>query len=319
MFRDPKFGCLKEVIMAYFNGIEELIGSTPLIRLSRYCKGAGVPDVLFGKLEMFNPTGSAKDRPALYMLKDMEQSGRLGVGGTVIEPTSGNTGIGLAAVGAARGYRVILVMPDTMSVERIRLLTAYGANVVLTPGKDGMRGAILKAEELNKSIPGSVIAGQFTNPVNSEAHYKTTGPELFDQMDGRTDAFVAGVGTGGTLTGCARYLKEQNKSIKIFAVEPESSPLLSKGVSGVHGLQGIGANFVPQILDTALIDDVIAVSDTAAFSAAKLLARSEGLLCGITSGAALAAAGQVALKGFKNIAVLLPDSGDRYLSTGIYD
>lgn len=307
--------------MAVFENIESLVGNTPLVRLKRFSAALGAPDCLYGKLENANPTGSAKDRPALYMIRKAEESGELLPGGTIIEPTSGNTGIGLAAIGAARGYRVILTMPDTMSKERIQLLTAYGAEVVLTDGKMGMSGAIAKAEELLASIKGAIIPGQFVNPENARAHEETTGPEIFRDLGDEIGAFVAGVGTGGTLTGTARFLKKNAKDIKVIAVEPASSPLISKGYSGAHGLQGIGANFIPEILDSSLIDRVEAVSDEDAFETAKKLARSEGLLCGITSGAALFAAARYAIETGENrpVVALLPDSGSRYLSSGIYD
>ena len=307
--------------MAVFANIEALVGNTPLVRLSRLSKELGIPDCLYGKLESANPTGSAKDRPALSMILKAEADGLLLSGGTIIEPTSGNTGIGLAAIGAARGYRVILTMPDTMSRERIQLLTAYGAQVVLTEGKKGMSGAIEKAEALKASIKGAIIAGQFDNPENARAHEETTGPELVRDLGAEIGAFVAGVGTGGTLTGTARYLKKAVPGVRVVAVEPASSPLLSKGYSGAHGLQGIGANFVPSILDSSLIDRIEAVSDEDAFNTAKTLARVEGLLCGITSGAALFAAAGLAREtdGTKPVVALLPDSGTRYLSSGIYD
>ena len=307
--------------MPVFANIEALVGGTPLVRLSRLSRLLGVPDCLYGKLESMNPTGSAKDRPALFMIQRAEAEGRLLPGGTIIEPTSGNTGIGLAAIGAARGYRVILTMPDTMSRERIQLLTAYGAQVVLTRGEKGMSGAIEKAEGLKASIKGAIIAGQFDNPENARAHEETTGPELVNDLGGEIGAFVAGVGTGGTLTGTARYLKKAVPGVRVVAVEPASSPLLSKGYSGAHGLQGIGANFVPSILDVSLIDRIEAVSDADAFETAKALSRAEGLLCGITSGAALFAAAGPAREtdGGKPVVALLPDSGTRYLSSGIYD
>lgn len=306
--------------MAVYDSMESLIGSTPLLRMDRAASAYKAQGPIYGKLEMFNPTGSAKDRAALFMLQDAEDRGILPPGGTVIEPTSGNTGIGLAAVGAARGYRVIVVMPDSMSRERIRLISAYGAEVVLTPGALGMKGAIEKAESLSRELGGAFIAGQFGNPANPRSHECTTGPELYSDLQGRIGAFVAGAGTGGTLTGTARYLKAMDPSIRIVAVEPAASPLLTRGVCGPHGLQGIGANFVPENLDLSLIDEIIPVSDEDAFAAAKAIARREGLLTGITSGAAFFASVQVsrALPG-KNIVALLPDNGDRYLSTGLYD
>ena len=303
-----------------YSCMEEIIGNTPMVKLSRYLAARGISGSVFGKLESVNPSGSAKDRAALYMIDEAEKNGVLTLGGTIIEPTSGNTGIGLAAIGAARGYRVILVMPDTMSQERIRLLKAYGAQVVLTPGNEGMKGSIARAEELREAILGAVLAGQFDNPANPLAHEKTTGPEIWKDLGGKVDVFVAGAGTGGTLTGTAKYLKKQNPDIRIVAVEPASSPLLTEGHAGAHGLQGIGANFVPKNLDLSLVDEIMTVTDEDAFASAKLLARSEGLLTGITSGAAAYAAGELAKKyPDANIVALLPDNGDRYLSTGIYD
>ena len=303
-----------------YSCMEEIIGNTPMVKLSRYLAARGISGSVFGKLEGVNPSGSAKDRAALYMIDEAEKNGVLTLGGTIIEPTSGNTGIGLAAIGAARGYRVILVMPDTMSQERIRLLKAYGAQVVLTPGSEGMKGSIARAEELREAILGAVLAGQFDNPANPLAHEKTTGPEIWKDLGGKVDVFVAGAGTGGTITGTAKYLKKQNPDIRIVAVEPASSPLLTEGRSGAHGLQGIGANFVPKNLDLSLVDEIMTVTDEDAFASAKLLARSEGLLTGITSGAAAYAAGELAKKyPDANIVALLPDNGDRYLSTGIYD
>lgn len=303
-----------------YSCMEEIIGNTPMVKLSRYLAARGISGSVFGKLEGVNPSGSAKDRAALYMIDEAEKNGVLTLGGTIIEPTSGNTGIGLAAIGAARGYRVILVMPDTMSQERIRLLKAYGAQVVLTPGSEGMKGSIARAEELREAILGAVLAGQFDNPANPLAHEKTTGPEIWKDLGGKVDMFVAGAGTGGTITGTAKYLKKQNPDIRIVAVEPASSPLLTEGHAGAHGLQGIGANFVPKNLDLSLVDEIMTVTDEDAFASAKLLARSEGLLTGITSGAAAYAAGELAKKyPDKNIVALLPDNGDRYLSTGIYD
>ena len=299
--------------MAVYENMEGLIGSTPLVHLNKF--GASI----YGKLEMLNPTGSAKDRAALYMINEAEKAGLIAPGGAIIEPTSGNTGIGLAAIGARRGYKVIVVMPDTMAKERIRLISAYGAQVVLTEGRLGMKGAIQRAEEIKAGLSNAFIAGQFENPANPLAHECTTGPEIYGDLNGNIAAFVAGVGTGGTLSGTARYLKSKNPDIKIIAVEPASSPLLSEGRAGSHGLQGIGANFVPENLDIKLIDEIIAVSDEAAFISAKRLAREEGLLCGITSGAALFAAQLAAKKYTGNIVALLPDNGDRYLSTGIYD
>lgn len=301
--------------------LTELIGRTPLLMLSRYAKKNALEATLLAKLEYFNPAGSVKDRVGAKMIEDAERSGRLKPGATIIEPTSGNTGIGLAAVGAAKGYKVILTMPDTMSVERISLLRAYGAELVLTDGARGMAGAIEKANEIAAATPGSMIAGQFTNPANPEAHYETTAPEIWEDTDGCVDVFVAGVGTGGTLTGIGRYLKEKNPNVKIVAVEPTSSPLLSKGTAGAHGLMGIGANFIPDTLDTDIYDEIITVTEEEAYAAGRALVGSEGVLVGITSGAALHAATLVAKrpenKG-KSIVVLLPDTGERYLSTPMY-
>ena len=300
----------------------ELIGRTPLLKLNRYTKNAGVEEaVILGKLEYLNPAGSVKDRIALAMIEDAEEKGILKPGATIIEPTSGNTGIGLAAVAAAKGYKAILTLPDTMSVERRNLLKAYGAELVLTEGAKGMKGAIEKADELNKSIEGSVFLGQFVNPANPKVHKETTGPEIWDQTDGKVDIFVAGVGTGGTVTGVGEYLKSQNPDVKIVAVEPESSPVLSKGTPGPHKIQGIGAGFVPDILNTKVYDEIITVENEDAFTEGKAFAVTEGILVGISSGAALKAAKELAArpenKG-KTIVVLLPDSGDRYLSTPLF-
>lgn len=300
----------------------ELIGNTPLLKLNNYSKKAGVNNAtLLAKLEYLNPAGSVKDRIALAMIEDAEKKGILKAGATIIEPTSGNTGIGLAAVAAAKGYKAILTLPDTMSVERRNLLKAYGAEIVLTEGAKGMKGAIAKAEELNKEIKGSVILGQFVNPANPEAHRETTGPEIWDQTDGKVDIFVAGVGTGGTLTGVGEYLKSKNPNVKIVAVEPATSPVLSKGTAGAHKIQGIGAGFVPDTLNTKVYDEVIAIENDDAFTEGRNFAISEGVLVGISSGAALKAASILANrpenKG-KNIVVLLPDSGDRYLSTALF-
>ena len=300
----------------------ELIGETPLLKLNGYSKKAGVENAtILAKLEYLNPAGSVKDRVALSMISDAEKNGNLKPGSTIIEPTSGNTGIGLAAVAAAKGYRAILTLPDTMSVERRNLLKAYGAEIVLTEGAKGMKGAIAKADELAKEIPNSFIPGQFVNPANPAIHKKTTGPEIWQQTDGKVDIFVAGVGTGGTITGVGEYLKEQNPDIKIIAVEPATSPVLSKGTAGPHKIQGIGAGFVPDTLNTKVYDEVIAIENEDAFAEGKRFAVSEGILVGISSGAALKAATIVANreenKG-KNIVVLLPDSGDRYLSTPLF-
>ncbi len=304
--------------MKIFNSVLELIGGTPVLRLNRTEEINSLYAALFAKLEYFNPAGSVKDRAALSMIEDAERTGRLKKGATIIEPTSGNTGIGLAVAAAVLGYKVILTMPDSMSEERRRLLAAYGAELVLTDGKKGMNGAIEKANELQKSIDGSIIMGQFVNPANAMAHYNTTGPEIFCDLDGKVDIFVAGVGTGGTLTGIGKYLKEQKSDVKIVAVEPADSPVLSGGSAGTHGLQGIGANFVPEILDTSLIDEIITVTNEDAYKTAKMLPKTEGILVGISSGAALFAAMTLAKreenKG-KNIVVLLPDTGERYLST----
>ena len=300
----------------------ELIGGTPLLKLNGYSKKAGVTNAtLLAKLEYLNPAGSVKDRVALNMIEDAEKSGKLKPGATIIEPTSGNTGIGLAAVAAAKGYRAILTLPDTMSVERRNLLKAYGAEIVLTEGAKGMKGAIAKAEEIEKEIDGAVILGQFVNPANPAIHKATTGPEIWKQTDGKVDIFVAGVGTGGTITGVGEYLKEQNPDVKIIAVEPASSPVLSQGTAGPHKIQGIGAGFVPDTLNTKVYDEVIAIENDDAFAEGKRFAVSEGILVGISSGAALKAAALVAEreenKG-KTIVVLLPDSGDRYLSTPLF-
>ena len=308
--------------MHIYSSIEALVGHTPLVMLSGVCRKAGITATLTAKLERCNPAGSAKDRIALEMIRTAEENGTLKPGSAIIEPTSGNTGIGLAAIGAARGYRVILTMPDTMSRERIDLLRAYGAEVILTPGKEGMTGAIAKAEALHAEMPGSIIAGQFDNPANPAAHYKTTGPEIWEDTDGTVDIFIAGVGTGGTLSGTGRYLKEQNPAVQIIAVEPYDSPLLSGGSAGPHKLQGIGANFIPDNLDREIYDEVITVKTEEAFTAAKLLAHNDGILAGISSGAALHAAMTVARRpenADKTIVVLLPDTGDRYLSTGLFD
>ena len=308
--------------MKIYRQITELVGNTPLLELVNYSKDEGLPATLLAKLECFNPAGSAKDRVGLKMILDAEEKGILKPGSTVIEPTSGNTGIGLASAAAARGYKVVLTMPETMSIERRNLLKAYGAEIILTEGKMGMSGAVEKAEELAKSIPNSFIAGQFYNPVNPKVHYETTGPEIWRDTDGKVDIFVAGVGTGGTVSGVGKYLKEQNKEIQIVAVEPFDSPLLSKGVAGPHGIQGIGANFVPENLDRGVIDEIMTVKTEKAFAAGKKMARLEGVLVGISSGAALHAAKMLALrpenKG-KTIVVLLPDTGERYLSTPMFD
>ena len=300
----------------------ELIGNTPLLQLNRYTESAGVTDAkIFAKLEYLNPAGSVKDRIALAMIEDAEKKGLIKEGATIIEPTSGNTGIGLAAVATARGYKTVITLPDTMSVERRNLLKAYGAELVLTDGSQGMKGAIAKAEELNKEIPNSVVLGQFVNPANPAAHKATTGPEIWNQTDGKVDIFVAGVGTGGTITGVGQYLKEQNPDVQVVAVEPASSAVLSTGQAGPHKIQGIGAGFIPETLDTSVYDEIIPIENDDAFAEGKKFAVTEGVLVGISSGAALKAATILAArpedKG-KNIVVLLPDSGDRYLSTPLF-
>ncbi len=303
------------------NSSLELIGKTPLLKASRYSEAAGVSSPLLVKLEYLNPAGSVKDRIALAMIEDAEARGILKPGATIIEPTSGNTGIGLAAVAAAKGYKAIFTLPETMSVERRKLLKAYGAELVLTEGSKGMKGAIAKADELQAQIEGSVILGQFVNPANPKVHYETTGPEIWQQTDGNVDIIVAGVGTGGTLSGTGRYLKEQNPAVKVIAVEPATSPVLSKGTAGPHKIQGIGAGFVPDTLDTSVYDEVITIENEEAFEEGRRFALSEGILVGISSGAALKAASLLAAreenKG-KTIVVILPDSGDRYLSTPLF-
>ncbi len=308
--------------MALYGNVTELVGATPVLELGKYAQKHGLKARLFAKLESFNPTGSVKDRIAKAMIENAEQTGKLRKGSVIIEPTSGNTGIGLAAIAAAKGYRCILTMPETMSIERRKLLKAYGAEIVLTEGAKGMKGAIAKAEELSGEIAGSFIPSQFENPVNPEMHYRTTGPEIWKDLRGRVDVFVAGVGTGGTLTGTGKYLKEHNPSVKVVAVEPASSPVLSEGRAGSHKIQGIGAGFVPKTLDTSVYDEIIAVENEAAFAAGREVARAEGVLVGISSGAALHAATQLALRPEnegKVIVVLFPDSGDRYLSTALFE
>ncbi len=304
-----------------FTSADQLIGHTPLMELTNIEKKHGLKAKLLAKLEYFNPAGSVKDRIAKAMIDDAEAKGLLKPGSVIIEPTSGNTGIGLASVAAARGYRIIIVMPETMSVERRQIMKAYGAELVLTEGAKGMKGAIAKAEELSKEIPNSFIPGQFVNPANPKAHFETTGPEIFDDTDGKVDIFVVGVGTGGTVTGVGQYLKSRNPSVKVVAVEPKSSAVLSTGVAGPHKIQGIGAGFVPDVLDTKVYDEIIPVTNEDAFSAGKEIGRSEGVLVGISSGAALWAGIDLAKRpenAGKTIVVLLPDTGDRYLSTPLF-
>ena len=304
-----------------FTSADQLIGHTPLMELTNIEKKYGLKAKLLAKLEYFNPAGSVKDRIAKAMIDDAEAKGLLKSGSVIIEPTSGNTGIGLASVAAARGYRIIIVMPETMSVERRQIMKAYGAELVLTEGAKGMKGAIAKAEELSKEIPNSFIPGQFVNPANPKAHFETTGPEIFDDTDGKVDIFVAGVGTGGTVTGVGQYLKSRNPSVKVVAVEPKSSAVLSTGVAGPHKIQGIGAGFVPDVLDTKVYDEIIPVTNEDAFAAGKEIGRSEGVLVGISSGAALWAGIDLAKRpenAGKTIVVLLPDTGDRYLSTPLF-
>ena len=304
-----------------YTSAEQLIGNTPLVELTQIEKELDLKAKLIAKLELFNPAGSVKDRVALAMINDAEKRGVLSKESVIIEPTSGNTGIGLASVAAARGYKLIIVMPDSMSVERRQIMKAYGAQLVLSPGAKGMPGAIELANQLAASTPNSFIAGQFVNPANVMAHYTTTGPEIYSATDGKVDIFVAGVGTGGTITGTGKYLKEQNSKIKIVAVEPATSPVLSKGVKGPHGIQGIGAGFVPDILDTGIYDEIIPVKDEDAFTYGRLMGKREGVLVGISSGAALAAAVELAKReenAGKQIVVLMPDTGDRYLSTKLF-
>ena len=301
--------------MSIVQSAEALIGNTPLLKLNRLFPGAEI----YAKLEYLNPAGSAKDRAAKSMLNDLEARGLLKEGGTVVEPTSGNTGVALAALCAARGYRLVLTMPETMSLERRMLLSAYGAQLVLTPGDEGMAGAVKRADEIIAATPGAVLAGQFDNPANPAAHERTTGPELWSDLGGRLAAVVAGVGTGGTITGTARYLKRQNPAIRFIAVEPAASPLLSQGHAGPHGIMGIGANFVPKALDRSLLDDILTVTDEDARQMARQMARREGVLVGISSGAALAAAERAAKDVEGAVAVILPDGGERYLSTGLFE
>ena len=305
-----------------FSSVEELIGKTPILKLDKIKTHLNLKANILAKLEYLNPAGSVKDRTALEMIDHAEKSGILKPNSVIIEPTSGNTGIGLACVAANRGYRVIIVMPDTMSIERRKLMTAYGAELILTEGKLGMSGAIKKAEEIAKNIPNSFIPSQFTNPANAAAHYKTTGPEIYNDTDGKVDVFVAGVGTGGTITGVGEYLKSKNNNIKIVAVEPHDSPVLSENRSGTHQIQGIGAGFIPEVLNQKIIDEIITATTEDAFNAARLIGKKEGVLVGISSGAALFAAIELAKRSEntnKNIVVLLPDTGDRYLSTQLFD
>lgn len=307
--------------MAYFKSISDMVGGTPLLELNRFDAERALAGRIFAKLEKNNPAGSAKDRVAKYMIAAAEKEGKLAAGGTIVEPTSGNTGIGLAAIARAKGYRVILTMPSTMSAERRKLLEAYGAEVVLTDGAKGMSGAIEEADRLASSIAGAFVPGQFSNPANPLAHYETTGPEIFEALGGKVDAFVASVGTGGTLTGVARYLRERLPDVYVVAVEPAGSPVLSGGKAGPHAIQGIGAGFVPKILDTSLYQEVITVSDDDAFSYARAVGKAEGTLVGISSGAALCAAAQIAARAQfagKNIVVVFPDGADRYLSTKLF-
>ena len=307
--------------MSVYTSIDQVIGKTPMLELKNIERKYELKAKIFAKLENLNPAGSLKDRVAKAMIDDAEKEGRIGPGSVIIEPTSGNTGIGIAAVGACRGYRVIIVMPDSMSVERINLIKAYGAEIVLTPGAQGMKGAVEKAEELHKENPGSIIAGQFENPSNPKAHYLTTGPEIYDDLDGKVDVFISGIGTGGTITGTGKYLKEKNPDVQIIAIEPETSQLLLKGKAGPHKIQGIGANFIPKVLDTKIYDKIIPVSNEDSFAFGKELGKTEGVLAGISSGAVLWAAVELAKKeeyAGRNIVIILCDTGDRYLSTPMF-
>lgn len=307
--------------MSTYTSIAQLIGSTPLLEPSNYSRNHGLKARLLLKLEYLNPTGSVKDRAAVSIINDAELSGRLTAGGTIIEPTSGNTGIGLAAIAAARGYRAVMVMPESMSVERRNILKAYGAQIVLTPASEGMAGSLRKAEELQAEIPGSIIAGQFENPANAQAHIVTTGPEIWDDTEGQVDVLVAGIGTGGTITGTGKYLKSKKDTVTVIGVEPAASPLLSAGHAGPHAIQGIGANFIPSVLDMSVVDEILPVDNEVPFAAARELAQTEGLLVGISSGAALYAATQVAQRSEmegKTIVAILPDSADRYYSTPLF-
>ena len=308
-------------MLKIYNCVEELVGNTPLLRLNKTEQKNGLVSAVYAKLEAFNPGGSAKDRVAKKMIEDAEKSGKLKPGSVIIEPTSGNTGIGLCMIASQKGYRTIIVMPETMSEERKMLMRAYGGELVLTDGALGMKGSIAKAKELSEEIPNSFIPDQFANPSNPMAHYETTGPEIWDALDGKVDVFVAGVGTGGTISGAGKYLREKNPDVKIIAVEPESSPVLSQNISGSHKIQGIGAGFVPDALDTYIYDEIITVSDEEAYSFAAELGKNEGVLCGISSGAALCGAVAVAKREEfrdKNVVVLLPDTGERYLSAGVF-
>ena len=307
--------------MNIYHSVTELIGKTPLLELGNIKKEQQLDAMIFAKLEYFNPAGSVKDRVAKKMIEDAEEKGLLKKDSVIIEPTSGNTGIGLASVATAKGYRLIITMPETMSLERRKLIASYGAELVLTDGEKGMNGAIEKAEELSREIPNSIVAGQFVNPANPRAHYETTGPEIWEDTDGKIDILVAGIGTGGTITGTAQYLKEKNPQIKVVGIEPADSPVLSDGKAGPHGLQGIGAGFIPKILDTDLLDEIITVTTEEAYNASRMLAKSEGVLVGISSGAALHGALLLSKKEEnrnKNIVVILPDTGERYLSTDLY-
>ena len=303
--------------MKVYQNLIELVGNTPMLRLNNMEKTNNLTGEIYAKLEKYNPAGSVKDRAALEIIEDAERKGILKPGATIIEPTSGNTGIGLAFIARLKGYKVILTMPSSMSEERIKVLKAYGAEVILTDAALGMQGSLDKADEILKQTPGAIIAGQFTNPANVNAHYKTTGPEIWEDMDGNIDVFIASVGTGGTLTGTAKYLKEKNKDIKIVAVEPAESPLISKGIAGQHGIQGIGANFIPEILDRNIIDEVYTVTTDEAYQSSREVAQKEGLLVGISSGSVIDAAKHYA-KNNKKVVIILPDSGERYLSTELY-
>jgi cysteine synthase A len=313
---------MEDTMARIAQSLTELIGGTPLLNLSNYTKSEGLKANIIGKLEYYNPAGSVKDRIALAMIDDAEKSGKLKPGAVIIEPTSGNTGIGLASVATARGYRIILTMPETMSIERRKLLAALGAELVLTEGAKGMKGAIAKADELAAETDGGFIPGQFVNPANPRIHYETTGPEIWEDAGGKVDYFVSGIGTGGTISGAGKYLKEKNPNVKIIAVEPTDSPVLSEGKAGPHKIQGIGAGFVPDTLDTGIYDEVITVSNDDAFAVGRKIAKTEGLLIGISSGAAVWAAAQIAKRldaGEKNIVAILPDTGERYLSTALFE